>query len=174
GPDGKRYFLNDADYKKAKAENLNFQASSIPFKAPHFVFYVRQLLADKFGEQMVDQGGLQVTTSLDLDMQDKAQQIVTDEVVKAKVLNVGNGSMIVLDSKSGQILAMVGSKGYFTDSEPSGCVSGTTGENSCTFEPFLNATLARRQPGSTIKPITYATMLSQGYTAAFPFVDVPT
>ncbi len=174
GPDGKRYFLSDEDYKKAKAEVLNFQASDIPFKAPHFVFYVKQLLADKFGDQMVDQGGLQVTTSLDLDMQEKAQQIVTDEVEKAKVLNVGNGSMIVLDSKTGQILSMVGSKGYFLKSEPEGCISGTTGENSCTFEPFLNATLARRQPGSTIKPITYATMLSQGYTIAFPFLDVPT
>ena len=171
---GKRYFLSDDDYKKAKEEELNFQSSSIPFKAPHFVFYVRQLLAEKFGEEMAEAGGLQVTTTLDLDLQEKAQQIVADELEKAKALNVGNGGLITLDSKTGQILTMVGSKGYFLQSEPEGCVSGTTGDNSCTFEPFLNVTLAPRQPGSTIKPITYATLLSQGYTAAFPLIDVPT
>lgn len=172
--DGKRHFLNDEDYKVAKDEVLKFESSSIPFKAPHFVFYIRQLLAEKFGEEMAEAGGLQVTTTLDLDLQDKAQDIVATEVEKAKVLNVGNGAVVALDSKTGQILAMVGSKGYFLDSQPEGCISGITGENSCTFEPFLNATLAPRQPGSSIKPITFATMLAQGYTAAYPFIDVPT
>lgn len=174
GADGQKYFLSDEEYKKAKSEELHFQSGSFPQFAPHFVFYVKQLLADKFGEAVVEQGGLQVTTSLDLDLQNKAQQTVFDEVEKAKYLNVGNGALIAIDPRTGQILAMVGSKGYNIPSEPAGCISGTTGPNSCTFEPFLNVITAKRQPGSTIKPITYAAMLSQGYTAGFPFLDVPT
>ena len=172
--DGKRHFLNDEEYELAKKEELNFQSVSVPFKAPHFVFYVKQQLAEKFGEEAVEQGGLQVTTSIDLELQEQAQQIVYEEVENAKGLNVGNGGLVAIDPKTGQILSMVGSKGYFLESEPAGCITGITGENSCLFEPNLNVTTADRQPGSAIKPITYATMLSKGYTAAFPLLDVPT
>jgi membrane peptidoglycan carboxypeptidase len=174
GPDGKRYFLSDEDYETARNEELQFQRVATPFKAPHFVLYVKQLLADRFGEEAVEQGGLQVTTSLDLDFQDAAQKIVEEEVEKVVHMNVGNGALVAVDPKTGHILAMVGSKNYFMESQPAGCVSGTTGPDSCLFEPHLNVTIANRQPGSAIKPITYATMLSQGYTAAFPLLDVPT
>ncbi len=174
GSDGNKYFISDAEYEQALAEELTFQSSSIPFQAPHFVFYVKQALIEKFGEDYVEQGGLQVTTSLDLDLQEKAQQIVYEEIDKATGLNVYNGAAVVLDPRNGQVLAMVGSKGYFLESEPEGCISGITGENSCLFEPQVNVALSNRQPGSAIKPITYATLLNQGYTAAFPFLDVPT
>lgn len=173
GEDGKRYYISNDEYESAKSEELKFQSPDVPFNAPHFVFYVKQLIADQFGEESLDQG-LQITTSLDLDMQQKAQEIVFEQVEAARRLNVGNAGMVVVDPKTGQILTMVGSKGYNLESEPEGCISGITGENSCTFEPALNVTLAKRQPGSTIKPITYATMLSQGYTASFPFIDVET
>ena len=172
--EGKKYFLSDEEYEAAKNEKLSFQTTFLPFKAPHYVLYVRQLLADKFGEEAVQQGGLQVTTSLDLELQESAEAIVFDEVERSQNLNVGNGGLVAIDPKTGQILAMVGSKGYFLKSEPEGCISGITGENSCTFEPNLNVSLARRQPGSSIKPITYSVMLSQGYTVAYPLVDVPT
>src|SRR3989344_5349209 len=171
--DGKRHFLNDEEYEMAKAEELAFQSVAVPFKAPHYVFYVKQQLAEKFGDEAVEQGGLQVTTSLDLELQDSAQKIVQEEVDKAAGMNVWNGGMVALDPKTGQILAMVGSKGYFLKSAPEGCTSGITGEGSCLFEPNLNVIIASRQPGSAIKPITYATMLSKGYTAAFPLLDVP-
>ncbi|OGC68711.1 hypothetical protein A2415_02035 [candidate division WWE3 bacterium RIFOXYC1_FULL_39_7] len=173
GSDGKRFFLSDEDYEKAKTEELKFESASVPFAAPHFVFYVKQMLADMFGEELVEQGGLQVTTSLDLDLQEKAQQIVFEEVEKSNSMNVWNGSLIALDAKTSQILVMVGSKGYNLDSQPVDCISGITGEGSCKFEPYVNVSLANRQPGSAIKPITYATMLSQGYPASFPFLDVP-
>lgn len=172
--DGKRHYISNDEYNTAKNEELKFQQSDTPFTAPHFVFYAKQQLADMFGENVVEQGGLQVTTSLDLDVQTKAEQIVLEEVDDAKSLNVWNGAMVVLDAKTAQILAMVGSKGYNLKSEPEGCISGTTDENSCKFDPYVNVALALRQPGSSIKPITYATMLSQGYSAAFPFLDVPT
>lgn len=171
---GTRHYLSDDEYEEARVAELKFQTATTSFKAPHFVFYVKQLLAEKYGENMVEQGGLQVITSLDLDIQEMAQTIVKEEVEKAASLNVGNGAFVAIDPQNGQILAMVGSKDYFADPAPEGCVSGITGENSCVFDPKVNVTLAKRQPGSSIKPITYATMLKQGYTAAFPFLDVPT
>lgn len=171
---GKRHFLSDEDYEKAKAEVLVFGSAKASFKAPHFVFYVRDLLAQIFGEDLVETGGLQVKTTLDLELQEKAEEIVKTEIDAAASLNVGNGALVAINPKNGQILTMVGSKDYFADPAPEGCTSGTTGEGSCVFDPNLNVTLARRQPGSSIKPITYATLLSQGYTAAFPFLDVPT
>jgi len=171
--DGKRHYLNDEEYEKAKNEELHFDVAKVPFAAPHFVFYVKQQLIDMFGEELVEQGGLAVTTSLDLDVQNLAQQIVQEEVDKSQSMNVWNGSMVVLDPKTGQILAMVGSKGYNLDPLPENCVSGGTGEDGCKFDPYVNVSLSERQPGSAIKPLTYATMLSQGYSVAFPFLDVP-
>jgi len=175
GPNGKRFYISQEQYDQAKNEVLKFDMEKVPVEAPHFVYYVKQYLIDLLGAQDVETGGLHVKTSLDLETQRLAQDIVTKEVeTNEKSLNMYNGAMVVIDPKTGGILAMVGSKGYNLDPEPSGCVSGSTGENSCKFDPYVNVTLAKRQPGSSIKPITYATMLSQGYTAAFPLVDVQT
>jgi membrane peptidoglycan carboxypeptidase len=174
GPDGKRYFLSDEDYETARNEEMQFQRFATPFKAPHFVFYVKQQLAEKFGVEAVEQGGLQVTTTLDMELQEMAQQVVYEEVEKSKSMNLYNGALTAVDPKTGQVLAMIGSKGYFLPMEPAGCTSGATGPGSCLFEPNLNVAIARRQPGSAIKPITYAAMLSQGYTAAYPLLDVET
>lgn len=174
GSDGKKYYLSDEDYNVAKEEVLNFDTAKVPLEAPHFVFYVKQYLADLLGEEAVEMGGLRVKTTLDLETQRIAQEVVTEEIQQSEYLNVYNGAMVVLDPKTGGILAMVGSKGYNLDPQPEDCVSGGTGEGSCLFDPYVNVTLAERQPGSSIKPITYATLLSQGYTAAMPILDVPT
>ncbi len=171
---GNREKLSDEDYEKAKAEKLKFKRAVASFEAPHFVFYVKELLEERLGANVVEQGGLQVTTTLDLELQGKAQEIVKKEIDNSVGLNVGNGALVAINPKNGHILAMVGSKDYFAESEPKDCISGITGENSCTFEPALNVALAKRQPGSSIKPLTYVTMLENGFTAAFPFLDVPT
>jgi 1A family penicillin-binding protein len=128
-------------------------------KAPHFVFYVKQLLADKYGEKVVEEGGLRVTTTLDWDLQEKAQQIVTEEVAKVKHLNIGNGAAIVIDTKNGQILAMVGSKGWELPDYDG---------------KFNVVTQGLRQPGSAIKPVVYVTALRKGYTASTMLMDVST
>ena len=174
GPDGNRFFLSDADYDAARDEELAFAVGGAHFEAPHFVFYVRQVLADMFGEDYVEQSGLQVITTLDLDLQNEFQEIVKAGVETTAGLNVGNGALVAVEPGTGNILAMVGSKDYFAESEPEGCISGQAGEGGCTFDPNVNVTTSLRQPGSSFKPITYATMLEQGYTAAFPFLDVPT
>ena len=116
-------------------------------------------MVKQFGETVVEQGGLQVTTALDYKLQEKAEEIVKEEVRNAESLNVGNGASVVLDPKNGEILAMVGSRDFF-DSSPGG--------------QFNVITQALRQPGSSIKPVAYATALEKGYTASSLIMDTPT
>ncbi len=142
----------------------------VGFKAPHFVMYVKQKLIEQYGEQVVEQGGLQVTTTLDYNLQSQAENIVKGEINKLGAYHVGNGAAVIMDPKTGEILSMVGSKDYFGTSEPAGCIEGST----CTFEPDVNATLSLRQPGSATKPVTYSAALQKGYTAATVLMDVPT
>ncbi|OGD10619.1 hypothetical protein A2397_06070 [Candidatus Amesbacteria bacterium RIFOXYB1_FULL_44_23] len=127
-------------------------------KAPHFVFWIKQQLEGKYGEKVVEQGGLRVTTSLDLEIQEKAQQIVTDQVAKVKHLNINNGAAVVLDVKTGEVLAMVGSKNW---GDPD-------------YDGKYNVVTALRQPGSAIKPVVYATALRKGYTASSLLMDTKT
>ncbi|MBI2012771.1 glycosyl transferase, partial [Candidatus Curtissbacteria bacterium] len=94
---------------KKEIPNVVFSPNDQGIKAPHFVFYVRDLLAQRYGEKLVEQGGLRVKTSLDLDLQEKAQKIVADEVAKLGEFKVGNGAAVVIDPQTGEILAMVGS-----------------------------------------------------------------
>ncbi len=127
-------------------------------KAPHFVFYIKQELIDKYGEQVVEERGLRVVTTLDLDLQEKAQKIVTDEISTLKNLKIGNGAAVVLETKTGQILAMVGSRGW---SDPD-------------YDGKYNVVTASRQPGSAIKPVLYLTALRKGYTASSLLMDTKT
>src|SRR5581483_5016856 len=138
--------------------------------APHFVLYVKQKLIDQFGDKLVEQGGLKVTTTLDSDLQDQVQNIVKTNIDKLKDYDVGNGAAVVLDPRNGQILSMVGSKDYFAPSEPAGCAEG----KNCVFEGNVNVALQPRQPGSATKPITYSVGLEKGYTASTLLMDVKT
>jgi len=140
----------------ALKEELVFASPQTPIYAPHFVMYVKDLLAKKYGLAMVEKGGLNVVTSLDLKTQDMAQQIVASEVEKDAYLNLTNGAAIITNPKNGDILAMVGSKNY-------------SDLNSGNF----NVTTALRQPGSSIKVVTYALALSNGATAATILDDSP-
>lgn len=137
---------------------VKFASASSTIKAPHFVFYVIDQLEEMYGKSLVEQGGLQVVTSLDLSLHNKAQEIVTEEIEKVANLGIGNGAAMVMDSHTGEILSMVGSKNYF-DNDQDGQV---------------NVTTSLRQPGSAIKPVTYAAALSQGFTPASVIMDVRT
>lgn len=143
---------------KQEIPNSKFSPDDRGINAPHFVFYIRELLASKYGEKLIEQGGLKVTTSLDLELQEKVQQIVAEEVEKVKDLKVGNGAVVVADPKNGQILAMVGSRDYFAKD----------------YDGQVNVTLSLRQPGSALKPFTYVTVFKAGYTPAYVLMDVPT
>ena len=152
----------------AALPNVKFQELTHSIKAPHFSFYVKDLLIKQFGESVVEQGGLQVTTTLDYKLQAKAEEIVKEEVNAALNLQVGNGASIVLDPKNGEILTMVGSRDFFATE------SGKKGSESSFEGQFNVITQGLRQPGSSIKPITYATALERGYTAATLIMDTKT
>ncbi len=150
-------FISADEENTALNTRLTFVPNKTEIKAPHFVMYIRQLLVDIYGEEMVEKGGLEVTTTLDLDIQEAAEKIIKDEVEKLKGLNVGNGSAMVVSPQNGEILSMVGSKNYF-DINSDGNV---------------NITLRLRQPGSSIKVVNYAYALSHGYTPASIIDDSP-
>lgn len=148
------------DEAKKQLNTVPFAKGDAGLKAPHFVAFVKEQLVKRFGSKLVETGGLRVTTTLDWKLQEKAQSIVREEVGKAKPLKVTNGAAVVLDPKTGEILAMVGSKDYAaTDS------SGFM---------FNVVTQGLRQPGSAIKPITYAAAFKKGYTASSLLLDVDT
>ncbi|MBI4036894.1 transglycosylase domain-containing protein, partial [Candidatus Daviesbacteria bacterium] len=165
-------YISKEQAEAAKNENLTYRTSQneAGFKAPHFVLYVKQKLIEQYGDKLVEQGGLKVTTTLDYKLQEQAQKIVQTEVDKLQNYHVGNGAAVVLNPKNGQILAMIGSKDYFGQSQPENCTEGV----SCTFEPNVNTALSPRQPGSATKPITYSAALQKGYTASTVLVDVKT
>lgn len=135
------------------SEPLEIKPSLTSIKAPHFVMYTRALLAQKYGERVVSQGGLQVYTSLDLKVQEMAETVVAEEVAKLTSLNVTNGAAMITDPTTGYILAMVGSKNY--------------------FDSNFNVATALRQPGSSIKVATYATAFKLGFTPATLLLDAP-
>jgi 1A family penicillin-binding protein len=149
-------YISKEKSQEAEAEELEFKPPLSPLHAPHFVMYVRNFLIRKYGLPLVEKGGLSVTTTLDLKMQEAIQKIVTDEVNSSVNLNLTNGATLVTNPKNGDVIAMVGSKDY-TDPE-----SGN-----------VNLTTSLRQPGSTVKVITYAMALEKGYTAATPIDDSP-
>ncbi len=157
----KEGYISEDQEKKATAELLKFkftQRESTSMKAPHFVIYVKQLLAKQFGEAAVENGGLQVTTTLDYEIQKKSEDIVKSEIEKLKGYRVGNGAAVVTDPKTGEVLTMVGSKDYFASD----------------YEGNFNVALANRQPGSSLKPVMYAAAFEKGYTPASLLMDVKT
>lgn len=165
-------YITPQQAKQTQEQELVYRTAQneLGFKAPHFVLYVKEKLIEQFGDKMVEQGGLKVTTTLDYKLQETAQKIVKEEIGRLSSAKVGNGAAVILDPNSGQILAMVGSKDYFGKSEPENCSEG----KSCLFEPNVNAALSPRQPGSATKPINYAKALEKGYTANFTIIDVKT
>ncbi len=137
-------------------DKLTFSKERMSINAPHFVFYVKSLIEKEFGPKILDQG-LKIKTTLSLDVQQKAEKIVKDEITGLKSYNVTNGAVVVLDSQSDQILGMVGSYDY----------------NDKNYGNF-NAANALRQPGSAVKPITYALAFERGYTPSSTIMDVKT
>lgn len=154
-------YLTDLAYEQAQSDlnNVAFAPPSGSIKAPHFVFYVQKQLEEIVGPTAMEQGGLTVTTSMDYNLQMEAEKVVEEEIEKVEPLNITNGSAVVMDPRTGEILCMVGSRDYFSEK-----IDGQ----------FNVAVDGLRQPGSSIKPLTYLMMLRQGYTPATMLVDAPT
>lgn len=149
-------YIDETRKESAKKSELSVLPPKTTIRAPHFVFYAKSLLESNFGIQKVEEGGLKVTTTIDLEIQKETERILQEEISKISYLNVTNGAILVTRPSTGEILAMVGSVDYF-------------------FQPWgaFNVTTANRQPGSAIKPILYSLALQKDYTAAAIIEDTP-
>jgi len=147
-----------ADEAKGVDVLSKIKAPSENISAPHFVMYVKEYLENKYGEQAVEQGGLKVYTTLDWDKQQAAEKAVKEGAANNAKYNASNAALVAMDPKTGQILAMVGSKDYFDKS----------------IDGQVNVAIRDRQPGSSFKPYVYLTAFSKGYTPETNIWDVDT
>jgi 1A family penicillin-binding protein len=167
----KQGFIDEEQARMAKMEKVYFASVPFDIHAPHFVMYVRSLLERELGLERMEQGGLEIYTTLDLDLNETARDIIRYRLSRLAECggqqtncppgghNVRNAALLALDPRTGEILAMVGSPDYFS-ARIDGAVNGTT---------------ALRQPGSSIKPITYAAAFASGDLApATMMLDVRT
>lgn len=165
----KQGYIDEAQARLSTEEQLHFASVPFPIRAPHFVMHVRRLLEDELGLATLERGGLQVYTTLDLDMQDTARWIARRRLAQLSERrgglpdrNVRNAALVALDPWTGEILVMLGSPDYFNPR----------------IDGAVNVTLATRQPGSSIKPITYAAAFdpsnAEPYTPATMVNDVRT
>ena len=139
-----------------KLDQIKFTAPKILIEAPHFVFYVKDQIENEYGSKIIDQG-VKIKTTLSLDVHQKTEKIVEEEIAKLKNFNATNAAVVILDSKTGEILSMIGSYDF----------------NDEKFGKF-NAALGLRQPGSAMKPFTYGLAFEKGYTPSSIFMDVKT
>lgn len=153
-------FINEADYNTAKNEVVIFQPEQpMSIAAPHFVFFIKDYLEKKYGVDTLESGGLKVTTTLDYELQKKAEQIALSNAKEnEKNWDGKNAAVVVIDPKTGQILSMVGSRDYFDKS----------------IDGNFNVATAARQPGSSFKPIVYSLAFEKGYTEKTTLFDVRT
>jgi 1A family penicillin-binding protein len=139
-------YINKDEGEKILKEELIFKKKKQNIEAPHFVFYIKNLLENKYGFVNFERQGLNIYTSLDLDIQKEAEKTVKEEIEKVKKLKISNGAALVVGVKNGDILAMVGSKDY----------------EATDIDGNVNVTTSLRQPGSSIKPINYLLAFEKG------------
>jgi len=167
-------FITEKEYNAALNESIEFQPRSVfGIRAPHFVFFIQEYLEQTYGKDILEREGLRVITTLDTNLQEKAEKVVAQFAESnTENFNANNAGLIAIDPKTGHILVMVGSRDYFAESFPEGCSSGID----CTFDPQLNVTTVKpgRQPGSAFKPFVYATALQKGFTPDTVVFDLET
>jgi 1A family penicillin-binding protein len=142
-------FITDEELLTAQTEEVEFlPRADTGIRAPHFVFWVREYLENKYGEDVVLRGGLTVRTTLDWDLQEKAEEVVAKHAeINEEAYNASNAALVSIDPQSGQVLAMVGSRNYFDEE----------------IDGNFNVATAQRQPGSSFKPFVYAAAIDKGY-----------
>ncbi len=153
-------FITIDEYQEAKNIEVEFQPQAVTgIRAPHFVMYVVEQLAERFGEERMAEQGFKVITTLDWGLQKEAERIVAERTAFNTIkFNATNAGLIATDPKTGDLLVMVGSRDYFSDE----------------IEGNFNVTLSSRQPGSSIKPFVYAAAFQKGYLPATVLFDVAT
>ena len=152
-------YITEEEAESAEAQELTFKKRAEQIKAPHFVMYVRELLEQKYGASLVEQSGWEIRTSLDWEIQQKAEEIITEKAKgNAENHQASNPSLVSLDVETGQIIAMVGSKDYFDDE----------------IDGQVNVSISNRQPGSSMKPFVYLKAFEKGFRPDTILFDVVT
>jgi 1A family penicillin-binding protein len=153
-------FITQEEHDSAVKETVTFlPASPLHIAAPHFVFFVKEYLEQKYGPETLDAGGLTVITTLDYELQKKTEAIALEKAtINEKEWNGKNTAVVVIDPKTGHIRSMVGSRNYFDK----------------TVDGNFNVATAQRQPGSSFKPIIFARAFEDGYTEQTTLFDVKT
>lgn len=151
--------IDEETYARTRDEAVAFSsAGRNAIVAPHFVFYILDQLERTYGSKAL-MSGLKVTTTLDAELQVEMESIVNRYALEnVKKFDASNASLVAVEPPTGQILAMVGSRDFFDTN----------------IDGQYNATLAARQPGSTMKPFIYALALMKGYTRNTVIFDTPT
>ncbi len=151
--------ITKEEAEAAKKQKIEFKKENITgITAPHFVFYVREVLAEKLGEKVLEQGGLKVITTLDVEKQEFAEEAVHNAKDRIKEYGASNAALASVDAKTGEILAMVGSMDF----------------NNEEIDGQVNVTIMPRQPGSSGKPVAYAAAFEKGFTPETVLYDVET
>ena len=153
-------FITKDEYEEALTTEVEFQPQAVTgIRAPHFVMYVVEQLAEKFGEEAMAEQGFRVITTLNWDMQKEAERIAYEKAeYNTERFHASNAGLVAVDPQTGDLLTMVGSRDYFSED----------------IEGNFNVTLAPRQPGSSIKPFVYASAFRKGYLPATVLFDVAT
>lgn len=150
-------YITSQQKESAIRETIILNPRGIDIRAPHFVMWLKDKLVQEYGESLVSRGGLIVKTTLDLDKQQLLESEINAELIKLKTLHVKNGAGLITEPKTGEILAMVGSRNYFD----------------FTNDGQVNVTNQARQPGSSIKPITYSLAFMNGLSPSSYIEDFP-
>lgn len=153
-------FITEEEYQDALKEEVSFlPLNRLGIKAPHFVFYVIDQLESRYGENVVESGGLKVITTIDYELQQEGEAIILKHALdNEKQYNASNASLVAMDPNTGEILTMIGSRNYFDEN----------------IDGKFNVALAKRQPGSSFKPFIYATAFKEGYLPETVVFDTPT
>ncbi len=152
-------YISTGERDSAKQQEIKFKGPETNIIAPHFVMYIKDLLSDKYGEKTIEQGGLKIYTTLDLEKQKIAEEVISARTkTYPEKYGANNAALIAIDPKTGQILSMVGSRDYFDDS----------------IDGQVNVSTRARQPGSSMKPIVYSALFEKGYTPDTILYDVVT
>lgn len=152
-------FIAAQEYEDALAEEIEFKTPSRELAAPHFVIMAREYAINKYGEDIIESGGFKIITTLDAELQKKADELVAKyaETNKSKV-GASNAALVAIDPETGRVRALVGSANYFDI------------ENEGNF----NVATAQRQPGSSFKPFAYAAAFQKGFPDSTILWDTPT
>lgn len=151
-------YISERQANYVKSDSIRYAKAEVP-KAPHFSLWIKDQLVEKYGQIQVEQGGLRVTTTLDLSLQEYAQEVVKEELASLAKYDVGNGAVLITKPSTGEILTMVGSKDW----------------NATDEDGKVNIIFANRQPGSSIKPLNYALAIrDHKITPSTVLADVPT